>query len=313
MQAYESIGCLDAIPGFLDPLRNRVTYLSLENNLSGILLESDGLDMANSQLCVDIMKSNGIYSFAALHQRQQKILDDSKNVDYEILWRLCEWDEPVDVYQKIDYSGNMESEFQKHHYLALKSISNREEENTLSAMNNAYHCVLDILRDISVECLQSVYKYMTWLGTLQQVEDFCQVRERERETKQNVMNSNFSYSPLQIQFNQQLSATQINETFDKWQTELDLSYGHFNCKEHILTHQIALFQMAGTRADRRIQKYYKQSPVDTYLLKCIGECKNAGKLNLATKYIAKLRNKADIKEPTKVCPSSRRFIHYSKL
>lgn len=181
LQAYESIGCLDAIPGFLNPLRSRVTYLSLENNLSGILLESDSLDMANGQLCVDIMKSNGMLSFAALHQRQQKILDDNKEVDYEILWRLSQWDEPVDVFQKINYSGNMELEFQKHHYLALKSICNREEENTFSAMNNAYHCVLDILRDISVECLQSVYKYMTWLGTLQQVEDFCQVRERERE------------------------------------------------------------------------------------------------------------------------------------
>lgn len=125
------------------------------------------------------------------------------------------------------------------------------------------------------------------------------------------MNSNFSYSPLQIQFSQQLSATQISATFDKWQTEFDLSYGHFNCKEHILTHQIVLFQMAGTRANRRIQQYYKQSPVDTYLLKCIGECKDAGKLNLATKYIAKLRGQTNIKEPTKVCPSSRRFIPYS--
>lgn len=168
---------MDAIPGFLNPLRSRVAYLSLENNLSGILLESDSMDMTNSQFCVDIMKSNGMLSFAALHQRQQKILHDQKDIDYEILWRLSQWDEPVDVYQKVNHSGNMELEFQKHHYMALKSICNREEENTLSAMNNAYHCVLDILRDISVECLQSVYKYMTWLSTLQQVEDFCQVSE----------------------------------------------------------------------------------------------------------------------------------------
>ncbi|KAH8396072.1 hypothetical protein KR222_002674 [Zaprionus bogoriensis] len=273
--AYESIGCLDAMPSFLNPLRSRVDYLSLENNLCGILLESDGLhSAANSQLCVDIMKSNGMLSFAHLQQRQQQ----QQQVDYEILWRLGQWDEQVDVQPRA--AGNMELQFQRNHYMALKSISNREEENTLSAIGNAYDCVLDILRDISVECLQTVYKYMTWLGTLQQAEDFCQ-----------------------IQFSHQLSPAQINETFGKWQTELELSYGNFKCKEHILSHQIALFKMAGTRASRRIEQYYnRQSPVDTYLLKCIGECKAAGRLNLATKYIAVLRGLPNIKEPTKASP-----------
>ncbi|ALC48364.1 tefu [Drosophila busckii] len=271
--AYESIGCLDAIPGFLNPLRSRLDYLSLNNNICGILVESDGLDMPNSQLCLDIMKSNGMLTFAKLQQQQSQ----SKQLDYEILWRLGQWDEQVDGHQKVNTANNMELEFKKHHYMALKSISNREEENTLSAINNAYICVQHILRDISVECLQSVYKYMTWLCTLQQATDFCQ-----------------------LQFGNHLSSDEINGTLDKWRTELELTYGNFNCKEHILTHQITLFKLAGTRANRRLQQYYKQTPVDTYLLKCIAECKAAGKLNLASKYIAMLRTMPEVKAPTKI-------------
>ncbi|KRF80861.1 serine/threonine-protein kinase ATM [Drosophila virilis] len=271
--AYKSIGCLDAIPGFLNPLRSRVDYLSLNDNLSGILLESDNLDEPNSEICMDIMKSNGMLSFANLYQRFGK----SMETDYETLWRLSQWDEQIEGHHKVNWSNNLEQEFNKQHYIALKSISKREQENTVSAINNAYQCVQEILRNISVECLQSVYKYMTWLCMLQQTEDFCQ-----------------------IQFCQQLASTQINEVFDKWQTELNLAYGSFSCKEQILSHQISLFKMSGTRANRRIQQYYHQSPVDTYLLKCIGECKAAGKLNLATKYISTLRGMTDITEPTKI-------------
>ncbi|KAM8719535.1 hypothetical protein ACLKA7_005726 [Drosophila subpalustris] len=272
-KAYESIGCLDAMSGFLNPLRARVDYLSLNNNLIGCWLESDNLNVPNSELSISIMKSNGMLSLANLLQQRR---DCNEELDYEILWRLGQWDELAESQQKLNTSKDMEREFNKQHYLALKSITNREEENTVSAIRNAYHCVMGVLRDISVECLQSVYKYMTWLCTLQQAEDFTQ-----------------------IQFGIQLSTTEIDEIFNKWQTELELIYGNFNCKEHILSHQIALFKMAGTRANRRIQQYYKQNPVDTYLLKCIGVCKDAGKLNMANKYIAMLRGLPNLKEATK--------------
>ncbi|XP_062138082.1 serine/threonine-protein kinase ATM [Drosophila sulfurigaster albostrigata] len=275
-KAYESIGCLDAMTGFLNPLRSRVDYLSLNNNLFGCWLESDHLDKPNGEMIVSIMKSNGMLALADL---QQRCLPGNQ-LDYEILWRLTQWDEPVDVQRRNSRSittNNLELEFSKQHYLALKSINNREEENTMSAINNAYDCIREVLRGISVECLQSVYKYMTWLSTLQQAEDFAK-----------------------IQFCPTLSSEQIKETFDKWQTELELTYGNFNCKEHVLSHQVALLKMAGTRATRRIEQYYLKSPVDTYLLKAINECKNAGKLNLATKYIATLRSMPDIKLVSKI-------------
>lgn len=282
------------MPGFLDPLSSRVDFLSLNNNLTEALLEADNQNESNTSMCLDIMHDNGMLTFANLYQRSC----DDIPINYEILWRLCQWDDQTERTHHVDWSNNLELEYNKHHYLALMSINKREQENTLSAINNAYQCVQRILQDISIECLQSVYKYMTWLCTLQQTEDFYQVcvfvcvPEGEYSTKLT--------SHLQIQFSQQLAPSQVDEIFNKWQTELNLTYGSFSCKEQILAHQITLFKQSGTRADRRIKQYYDQSPVDSYMLKCIQECQSAGKLNLATKYISTLRTTPEIKSATQV-------------
>jgi len=175
LQAYESIGSLDAIPGFVNPMRSRLDFLGQSSSLSTILLESDHLDRASGQLCVDIMKGNGLWSFAKLQQHQ------NVEPDYEIFWRLGQWDSLTDPkHQQIQTGArtslNLEQEFKRHHFVALRSIGQREEENSLSAIDMAYNCVRDILMEISMECLQSVYKYLTWLCSLQQAEDFCQVK-----------------------------------------------------------------------------------------------------------------------------------------
>ncbi|KAH8295345.1 hypothetical protein KR018_010145 [Drosophila ironensis] len=273
-KAYEAIGCLDAIPGFVNPMRSRLDFLGRSNNFSAVLLESDHLDTASGKLCVDIMKGNGLWSFAMLQQHK------NSEPDYEIFWRLGQWDSLHDLQQqqpKPRTKLNLEQEFKRNHYRALRSISQREEENSLSAIDSAYQCVREILQENSVECLQSVYKYLTWLCSLQQAEDFCE-----------------------IQFGAQLNVKHMSSIFKKWQTELDLEYGNFTCKEYVIAHQISLFKAAGTRAGRRMQEFYQGDPIDTYLLKAIEECKGAGKLSLAAKYIGMLREMADIKESTKI-------------
>lgn len=155
-------------------MRCRMDFLSRNNNLSAILMETDDWNCSSGQVCADIMKSNGLWSFAMLQQHQKV------EPDYEILWRLGRWDslhETQNQQLKARTKLNLEREFQRHHFMALRSIGQREEENSLSAIELAYQCVGNILQDISVECLQSVYKYLTWLCSLQQAEDFCQVRK----------------------------------------------------------------------------------------------------------------------------------------
>ena len=39
--------------------------------------------------------------------------------------------------------------------------------------------------------------------------------------------------------------------------EQDLCYGSFECKEQVLAHQIALYELSGIRAARKIQDFQK--------------------------------------------------------
>lgn len=105
---------------------------------------------------------------------------------------------------------------------------------------------------------------------------------------------------LQIQFGTQLDPASTTKIFRKWQTELELKYGNFSCKEYVIAHQISLLKLAGTRASRRMSEFYQKDPISTYLMKGIEECKSAGKLNLAAKYTATLRELPNIRESIKV-------------
>lgn len=139
--------------------------MNLTNNWSDILIESGNNTDGSSKLCNSVLKRNGMLNFAG----------SSENVDYEICWRLCRWDTVVEGHSKVNTLNDMEYEFEKHHFNALKCLYNKEENNALAAIDKSRHCVLNILKEISVECLQSVYKYLTWLQILQQSEDFCSV------------------------------------------------------------------------------------------------------------------------------------------
>uniref|UniRef100_A0A1B0BG36 Serine/threonine-protein kinase ATM n=1 Tax=Glossina palpalis gambiensis TaxID=67801 RepID=A0A1B0BG36_9MUSC len=259
-KSYESIGCTDAISGFINPLQSRIDYLNLTNNWADILIEAtDHNDMFTS-----ILKHNGVLDLA-------DAISSDRKVDYEICWRLCRWDTAVEGHSRVNTLNDIEEEFQKHHFNSLKCIYYREENNSLAAIKKARDCILSILKEISVECLQSVYKYLTWLQMLQQTDDFCL-----------------------IQF---FKSSSVNQTFEKWQMEAnDLRYGNFQSKELILSHQVALFNTAGIRTSRKIQEFYKEDPIEKCLLKCIHECKNAGKINLAKHYVSMLKNKTTISE-----------------
>ncbi|XP_061389717.1 serine/threonine-protein kinase ATM [Musca vetustissima] len=258
-KAYDSIGCNDAISGFINPLASRMEYLNLTNNWSDILIETT----ETSEMCNSVLKRNGMLNLACSSGDNLK-----QNVDYEICWRLCRWDTVVEGHSKVDTLNDMEYEFEKHHFNALKCLNNKEENNTLAAIKKSRHCLLNILKEISVECLQSVYKYLTWLQLLQQCEDFCLIQ--------------FSKS------------SDVDNIFKKWQLESnDLDYGLFSSKEMILSHQISLFQTAGIRASRKIKEFYKDDPIEKCLLKCIRDCKAAGELNLAKRYVAMLNNRCN--------------------
>uniref|UniRef100_A0A0K8UL82 Serine/threonine-protein kinase ATM n=1 Tax=Bactrocera latifrons TaxID=174628 RepID=A0A0K8UL82_BACLA len=262
IKAYKSIGCYDAISGFLSPLNSRLEFLNLNNDWSEMILQNSFKNTSSNTLCTTALKRNGILCLDDLGNK-----DTANSVDYEVCWRLCQWDTPVEGHLKVNVENDPESEFKKHHFNALKCLYNREQHNCLAAIANARQCVIYNLMGISTECLQSVYKYLTWLHILQQTEDFCQV--------------------------QFISDVDIKSIFSKWQLQNNLKYGNFYCKELILSHQITLFNTAGVRGQRRIIDFFKYSPTETGLLNIIKECKKSGEINLAKRNILALRE-ADI-------------------
>lgn len=151
-------------------MNSRIEFLNLEGSWSDVLLQADAnaTEMGSSTLYIDKLKRNGVLSLANLFK-------PARQIDYETSWKLCQWDTIVEGHSKINTLNDMEHEFEKHHFNALKCIYNREEVNSLAAITNARNCVISILKEISVECLQSVYKYLTCLHLLEQAEEFCQV------------------------------------------------------------------------------------------------------------------------------------------
>uniref|UniRef100_A0A1A9WKS3 Serine/threonine-protein kinase ATM n=1 Tax=Glossina brevipalpis TaxID=37001 RepID=A0A1A9WKS3_9MUSC len=268
-KAYESIGCTDAISGFINPLQSRLDYLDLTNNWDDILIEATYHKDSNShEMFSSVLKRNGVLEFA-------DAISSNRKVDYEICWRLCRWDTVVEGHSRVNTLNDIEEEFQKHHFNSLKCLYNREENSSLAAIKKSRDCVFSILKEISIECLQCVYKYLTWLQMLQQTDDFCM-----------------------IQF---FRSASVNDIFKKWQMEAnDLRYGNFSSKELILAHQAALFNTAGIRTSRKIQEFYKEDPIEKCLLQCIHECKNAGQINLAKHYVSMLKNKTIISENPKM-------------
>lgn len=223
---------MDAISGFINPMLSRIEYLNVTKNWSDVLIEcTPELNCAINQnkFHLPILKRNGMLSLA------KSAMDPIGNseIDYEVYWRLCSWDTAIEDHSTNNLlSINYEAEFQKNHYNALKCIANREENNSLAAIERARQAIASTLQGISIECLQSLYKYLSWMELLQQADDFCS-----------------------IQFGR---GQAVKDILENWHVKTEhLRYGNFQCRETMLSHQMVLFETAGIRAKRKIQDFYK--------------------------------------------------------
>lgn len=102
---------------------------------------------------------------------------ESSEQDYEILWRLGNWNITQNDPKQREFDGQnyRENNFEFYHYHALRSIKRMEEQNAKFAAKSARNVVIEILKLVSSECAQNIYKYITWLQMIQQIDDFCLV------------------------------------------------------------------------------------------------------------------------------------------
>lgn len=168
--AYTSIGEMDAVPAFLDPVRSRLQYLQLNQSWNQIYLEHDVIAFrqpGNVERYTDYLAQSGLYCLA------NSLPQTSASVKYDCAWRLGDWS-LVDTVEPTKTTLGLE--FDKHHYFALKCFNDKDEMGTKSFIRNARDALIKVFKQSSFECTKNVYKNLGALHLLQQIEEFCDVR-----------------------------------------------------------------------------------------------------------------------------------------
>lgn len=252
-KALQAIGCKDAITGFLSPVNSRLDFLIFENNWSEALLHKDSLGDVDNPLFLENLKANGLLLTTSL-------LNQTKT-DYDVYWQLGNWNV---THGLSDHTLSLEDKFKKNHYLALQAIYKREDSVAFNCLKAAREAVISIIKEVSTECVDNIYKLLSKLELVGQAQDFCGIQ--------------FATSKC------------ANDIFTKWEVGNKLPYGNFQCKHVLLQQRIRLIESAGTRASRKIEEFHKeQHVIEKYLFDCLEECKASGHRHLVSRYINKLR------------------------
>lgn len=168
-KAYISIGDMDAVSSFLDPISSRQTYLQLTNAYDQISLQLDVNLVNNPDSMTELqnhLANSGLFALAnALPQKSAK--------QYECAWRLGDWN-VLNQTNSIE-SNDFQQEFEKQHYIALKCLQTRDEMGVKDALKTARYAIISFLKHLSLECTNNIYLHLERLTLLQQIEDFCQV------------------------------------------------------------------------------------------------------------------------------------------
>jgi serine-protein kinase ATM len=72
-------------------------------------------------------------------------------------------------------TNDMTRKFEKNHYTALKCLYNKDEAGIDLSLTNARKTIVESLKSESLECTNTLYKYLRMLQQIQQIEDFCDV------------------------------------------------------------------------------------------------------------------------------------------
>lgn len=177
-KSFQSIGEADAVSAFIDPIKYSMEYLHFNQSWNQLYLRQDARLMTHPQTSSVVahqMKESGLYSIANV------LMQKSNDVDYECLWRLGDWSatectnesgqtkRPINVVQ---------DECEKYHYFALKCLNNKDESGVNVFVDKARQQIIRRITLSSYECTRNIYKDLTALRLLQQIEEFCDVSRR---------------------------------------------------------------------------------------------------------------------------------------
>lgn len=256
--AYHSIGELDAVSAFLDPIKQRIEYLELNQNWNQIFAIHDA-DATDFSLYNQYLGQAGLYGLA------NKLSQNANLTNYDCAWRLSDWS-IVNAGETIDHS----IEFDKFHYFALKCLHQRDEIGVRFNIEKAIDEIIKTLKQSSYECTKNIYKELMKLHMLQQIDEFCDVQFPKADNVK-------QHSPEFI--------------IKKWKFQDSVPSNEFSCREPILAQRITIFKSAGTRARRKIETVYNlKDGIQQMTLNLATECREEGYQNLSQRYLSSIQN-----------------------
>lgn len=139
--AYLSIGLRDGQDVFVKLLKSRN---SLETTSNRSLVELDVAYHSNkdcSAMYQAALMKNGMYALA-------KSIP-SEDPQYECLWRLGDWSALIEAdSETVDHSKalDLQVDYEKYHYTALKCLSNLDELGTTTAINRGRKIIVQVVK-----------------------------------------------------------------------------------------------------------------------------------------------------------------------
>lgn len=257
-KSYQSIGELDAVTPLLDPIKSRSEYLLFNQNWMDSFLRFD-VQPTLLQSHIDHWAQAGLYSVV----NQFSHANNTIAPNYESAWRLADWN-IVDGADECP-TQNIQNmcRFDKHHYFALKCLKRSDEMGVQSHLRNATEEIVKVFRQSSSEVANSIYNSLMQLNMLQQIDEFASAQFSNKEAL-------------------------FKSMLDKWKGQDSIQANDFKYREPIQAQRIALVQVAGTRAKRKIDGILNSDSAQRLIMDLVGECRAEGSYNLSTRYLSML-------------------------
>lgn len=172
-ESYQSIGEIDAVSAFIDPIENRSEYLHQKKSWDELCLRQDAISAtqpANTSAYARTMSDFGLYTSA------YGLMQNTNEINYECAWRLGDWSVVDRESERGQQKRNVIfDDCEKFHYFALKCLKDKDESGVKENIEKARNQIIHKIKLSSYECTRNIYKNLTSLHLLQQIEDFCDV------------------------------------------------------------------------------------------------------------------------------------------
>lgn len=257
-KSYQSIGELDAVTPLLDPIKSRSEYLRFNQNFMDSFLRFD-VQPTLSQSHIDHWEQAGLYSAVNRFAHAS----DTIAPNYECAWRLGDWSIVDGADERPTQDIRSMCRFDKHHYFALKCLKRSDEMGVQSHLRHATEEIVKVFRQSSSEVANNIYNSLMQLNMLQQIDEFASAQFSNQE-------------PL------------FKSMLDKWKGQDSIQSNDFKYREPIQAQRIALVEVAGTRAKRKIDHILMSDGKQRLIMDLIGECRMECFYNLCTRYLSML-------------------------